>query len=339
MPADPDLDLTALRTFRAILREGSLTAAAQGLKAPKSTVSKRLRDLEASLGVALIERSTRALRPTAEGALLAARAERLLAEAEDIRRALRDTGSAPAGHLRIALPTLFGQLVMGGVAARLRARHPEITLECVFLDRPADMREEGFDGMVRLGQPDPGEVSRRIGASAAVLVAAPGLPGLAGLTDPTGLAALPLIGYSPALPGPWVFRRGAHAHCEIVPRPVLALGSALAVRDAAVLGAGATLLPWFLARPLLQAGKLVHLCPDWQGPRKEIHFLYPSPQAATARLRAFVEQLVAEVARHEEDWLPPCETAPGEVQDGSQSLAAPQAAPRPGQWQPPQGGL
>ena len=99
---DNDLDLTALRGFRSVLREGSFSAAALALRVPKSTLSKRVADLEADLGVRLIERSTRTLRPTQEGEVLAARADRLLGEAEDIRRALGESGGTPRGHLRLA---------------------------------------------------------------------------------------------------------------------------------------------------------------------------------------------------------------------------------------------
>lgn len=92
---DKDLDLSALRAFRAVLREGSFAAAALALRVPKSTLSKRLADLEAQLGVRLIERTTRHLRPTREGEVLASRTDRLLEAAEDIRRVLANQAGNP----------------------------------------------------------------------------------------------------------------------------------------------------------------------------------------------------------------------------------------------------
>lgn len=303
---DSDLDLSAVRTFRSVAREGSFSNAARVLRIPKSTVSKRVRDLETRLGVRLIERTTRQLRLTAEGEVLLARADRLLSEAEDIRRALSDSGSAPRGHLRIAVSQMFGQLVMGRVGAAFRARHPDITLECVFLDRPPDMLEEGFDGVLRIGPlEDSGHGARRIGEASSVLVAPPGLPGSAGLLVPEDIARFPVVGLTPAHWGSWDFRRTADgAARQVVPVPALSLGSAMAIREAVIQGAGLALLPYLLVGPDLQAGRLIRLLPDWEGNRKEISFVYPSPQSATARLRAFIDLLVEELRNPANGWVP-----------------------------------
>lgn len=303
---DNDLDMAALRVFRSVAREGSFTAAAKLLRLPKSTVSKRVGDLEAQLGVRLIERTTRAFRLTSEGTVLLARAERLLADAEDIRRLLSDAGQAPRGHLRIAVPHLFGLMHMGRLGAAFRARHPDITLECTFLDRPADMLEEGFDGMLRVGPlEDSGAVARHLGTASSVLVAAPGFPGTAALRDPACAGRLPIVGYAPAHPAPWSFvHRDGETH-DLRPQPVLSLGSALAVRDAVIAGAGISLLPHFLASPEIEAGRLVNLLPEWEANLKEMHFLYPSPLSATTRLRAFIAFLLEDMRSASAGWRPP----------------------------------
>ena len=124
---DKDLDLSALRAFRSVLREGSFAAAALALRVPKSTLSKRLADLEAQLGVRLIERSTRHLRPTREGEVLASRTDRLLEAAEDIRRVLVESGGQPKGPLRLAGPQVLGHLMMGQSAA-VRSRSTAVKL-------------------------------------------------------------------------------------------------------------------------------------------------------------------------------------------------------------------
>ncbi|MDP3339694.1 LysR family transcriptional regulator [Frigidibacter sp.] len=310
---DNDLDLSAVRAFRSVAREGSFSNAARALRVPKSTVSKRVRDLEDRLGVRLIERTTRQLRLTAEGEVLVARADRLLSEAEDIRRALSDSGSAPRGHLRIAVPQMFGQLIMGRVGAALRARHPDITLECVFLDRPPDMLEEGFDGVLRVGPlEDSSHGARRLGEAAAVLVAPPGLQGLADLQEPEDIARFPVVGVTPAYWGSWDFVRASDgASRQVVPVPALSLGSALAIREAVMAGAGLSLLPYLLVGPDLQSGRLIRLLPEWEGNRKEISFVYPSPQSATARLRAFIDVLVEELRNPANAWIPVPPTKPG----------------------------
>ena len=144
------------------------------LRVPKSTLSKRVADLEAHLGVRLIERSTRTLRATQEGEVLAARADRLLGEAEDIRRALGESGGTPRGHLRLAVPQSFGNVMLGAIAADFRKLHPEVTLEVHFLDRAPDLLEEGFDGCIRFGPlEDSSQVARRLLHGQAMLVGIP----------------------------------------------------------------------------------------------------------------------------------------------------------------------
>lgn len=292
---DNDLDLTALRGFRTVLREGSFSAAALALRVPKSTLSKRVADLEADLGVRLIERSTRTLRPTQEGEVLAARADRLLGEAEDIRRALGESGGTPRGPLRLAVPQSFGNLLIGAIAARFRKLYPEVTLEIHFLDRAPDLLEEGFDGCIRFGPlEDSSQVARRLTHGQAMLVAAPDLPGLDHLHRPEDLLRFDLVGLAMPWPGGLPLQNGSEE--VVLPfEPPLRLGSHLAVRDAVVAGAGIGAVPGIVCRPDLATGRLVRVLPDWSTPRKAIYFVYPSAQSVTARLRAFIDHLVWEL--------------------------------------------
>lgn len=292
---DNDLDLTALRGFRTVLREGSFSAAALTLRVPKSTLSKRVADLETQLGVRLIERSTRTLRPTQEGEVLAARADRLLGEAEDIRRALGESGSHPRGHLRLAVPQVIGNLLIGPIAASFRKLHPDVTLEIHFMDRVPDLLEEGFDGCIRVGAlEDSSQVARRLLHGQGYLVAAPGLPGLDRLQGPQDLLTLPYV----ALAAPWngglPLQSGQDEIMLSLTAP-LQLGSHMAVRDAVVAQAGVAVLPRMIATPEITAGRLVRVLPDWSTPPKAISFVYPSAHSVTARLRAFIDHLAQEL--------------------------------------------
>lgn len=293
---DTDLDLQKLRAFRAAVRAGSITAAATALGAPKSTLSKRIANLESDLGVRLIERTTRAFRVTAEGEVLAAHADRLLQEAEDIRRSLTEAGGAARGHLRIAVPVLMGNLLMGRLAAGFRAAHPDITLEVHFLERAPDLLEEGFDGAIRVGQLDDSSlVARVLLRTYAVVVASPDLPGAAEVEHPEDLLNLPLIGSAAQWPGAWTLRHGDGQEAVLSPEPPLRLGSPLAVRDAVLSGAGAAILPTLLAGREITAGRLIRLLPNWTSPSKPIQFVYPSAQSMTARLRALIDWLAREM--------------------------------------------
>lgn len=289
---DKDLDLAALRAFRAVCREGSFAAAALQLRVPKSTLSKRIADLEALLGVRLIERSTRSLHITQEGEVLLSRTERLLGEADDIRRALGESGGQPKGHLRISVPPVLGVVLMGRISAEFRALYPDVTLEIHFVDRTPDLLEEGFDGAISFGpMEDSAQIARLLTHGHAVLAAAPALQGIDAIRSPEDLAHYPQVTIAAGWLGPWPLHRG-NEEVSVPLRPGLALGSFVAVRDAAIAGAGVALLPWLLAQPCLTEGTLVQVLPDWTSPRRGLYFVYPSAHSLTARLRAFIDHMV-----------------------------------------------
>ena len=306
---DNDLDLAALRAFRSVVRQGSFSGAARALNAPKSTISKRISDLELSLGVRLIERTTRQFRITAEGDVLVAHADRLLSASEDIRRTLSDAGSTPRGHLHIAVPMLFGQMLMGHIAARFLALYPDITLDCAFSNRTPDLVEEGFDGAVTIGaMEDSSQIVRVLGRTQGVFVAAPSFPGLGKIKMPQDLEQVTMVGLSPGWPGPFVLEHSSGKQVQVRLQPRLKLGSQLAVRDAVASGAGIGALARFLVLPDLRSGRLVQVLPDWMAQPKTLNFVYPSPQSVTARLRAFIDLLIDELAKVE-DWAQPTHKA------------------------------
>lgn len=285
------MDLNALREFSAIAAEGSFAKAARRLGTPKSTVSKRIQDLEAALGVRLIERTTRKLSLTAEGALVLARAERILADAGEITRALCETDDAVGGHLRIAAPVLFGQAFMGQIVAVSRRIYPDLTLEVVLTDGQPDLIEEGFDAAIRVGRPaDSPFVAQRIATSHRVAVAAPELVARK-LTDPARLADLPILLFGVGLVQSWHFTDGRHER-SVRLAGGLAMTSYFALREAAIGGAGVAQLPLFLVERDLAEGRLAEVLVGWQCQPTEICLVYPSPQALTARLRAFMELIL-----------------------------------------------
>lgn len=288
---DNDLDLTALRVFHSVVRAGSFSAAARDLGAPRSTVAKRVADLEATLGVRLVERTTRSMRVTTEGEVLASRAERLLAEASDIRRRLSDAGQAPRGHLRIGVPELFEQITMGRLAPWFRRKYPEITLELVTSRHPGDLIEAELDAIIAFGPlPESNLVARRLVRGSMTTVAAPELPGLSELRHPRDLLRMPLIDVPQNWIRQWAFVRGDEEEVLRID-PVLTFGSMLTARDAAVEGGGVAKIPTILARPEIAAGRLTEVLPEWRGPAKDLFVVFPSARSVTTRLRAFLDVL------------------------------------------------
>ncbi len=143
---EPDLVLLAR-----VIDRGSFARAAEDLDVPSSTLSRRVAALEQRLGVQAIERTTRHLRATEIGELLAARGRRVRAELEDAERMVADHRSTPRGLLRLAVPTPAGEL-LGPVFADLLARHSELRLELGVSDTPLDFLERGFDAALHAGK-------------------------------------------------------------------------------------------------------------------------------------------------------------------------------------------
>lgn len=285
------MDLNTLREFTAIAADGSFAAAARRLGIPKSTMSKRIQDLEAALGVRLIERTTRKLSLTAEGALVLARAERILADAGEISRALAAPDGAVRGHLRLAAPALFGQAFMGQIVAASRRLYPDLTLEVALTDSQPDLIEEGFDAMIRVGRPtDSPFIAQSFARMQRVLVAAPGVCD-GPVTNPEDLGRVPVLLFGTGLVQSWHFSDGRRDKTVRLAGG-LSMTSHFALRDAAIGGAGVAQLPLFLVERDLAEGRLVTVLDGWDCPATDLTLVYPSPQALTARLRAFRDLLV-----------------------------------------------
>ncbi len=164
--------LNAFTVFVQVAETRSFTAAGRLLGISASAVGKSVARLEEKLGVRLFHRSTRSITPTAEGLLLLERSRRILAEIEAAQTELSQASSAPRGRLRVSLP-LVSTLVLPVLADFMRD-YPDIQLDLDFSDRLVDVVEEGFDAVVRTGEPaDSRLVARKLGHFKMLLVASP----------------------------------------------------------------------------------------------------------------------------------------------------------------------
>jgi DNA-binding transcriptional LysR family regulator len=276
------MDLNALADFALLANHGGLGKASRASGRSKATLSRRIADLEEQLGVRLIERSARGLKLTEAGAALMARTEGPMLEVAEAMTAIREGLSAPRGRLRVVSPMLFSQLAMGRISAEFRAAYPEVTVEVVAEDRLADLVEEQFDVAIRINpKPDSSLVGRCFAKDRLVVVAAPSVP----MPDPGEIAQVPGIVFSNFPPTNWRLDDG---RLELEPIPKLKLSSFLMIRDAAVAGAGAALLPQSIAWSQLTRGELV----QWgtvMGADVELWVLHTSRRLPAPKVRAFVD--------------------------------------------------
>lgn len=279
------MDLLALADFNLVARHGGFGRAARAAGRPKATLSRRIADLEAALGLRLFERGARTLALTEEGRALHERTGALLTELSETAAAIAAGGGRPRGHLRISAPLLFAQTAMGRLAAGFALDYPEVRLEVTTDDRAVDMIEEGYDLVIRVNpRPDESLVGRSFLHDRQVIVAGPGL------IPPVDGAAVPAIVRGAADPsGAWPVVTAAGAS-TIAIEPVLSLSSMVMVRDAVRLGVGIARLPLSLVSHDLAAGRLARWG-DVEGPDTILWALYPSRRLLSARVSAFLAYL------------------------------------------------
>lgn len=278
------MDLLALADFNLVARHGGFGRASRAADRPKATLSRRVADLESSLGVRLFERGSHALKLTQEGRALFERTETLLTELSEAITATTEGSETPRGRLRISAPLLFSQTAMGTLSAEFAMRYPQVRLEITTEDRPVDMVEEGYDLVIRVN-PDPNEhlIGRILLRDRLVAVASPALQ------RPAPDAPAPAVVRMTSDQSGWdLATPEGDVHVSI--DPVLRLGSLIMIRDAVRTGVGAALLPLSLVAGDLRSGALAHWG-DGKGPAIEIWALYPSRRLLSARVLAFLEFL------------------------------------------------
>jgi DNA-binding transcriptional LysR family regulator len=283
------MNLDDLSDFVLVASNGGYTQASRVSGRPKASLSRKVMALEAALGVRLFERGARAIHVTEEGALLLERASGPLHEITEATQVLRDGRTKPNGRLRINVPTLFGQLLMGRLAAEFSMAYPEVRLSVTMEDRAVDLVREGYDLVIRVNPEPNSELVGRCFVRDQVLV----------VSTPVFKAQF-FKATSPAQPLPVVLRNSARSRTtwpiadglnrELATQPVLELPTLSMVRDAVLTGIGAGKLPSLLVAEDLKAGRLVSWGPSSDQP-SELWVLHASRRFASAKVNAFIRFL------------------------------------------------
>jgi DNA-binding transcriptional LysR family regulator len=283
-----------LAAFVRTIETGSFSDAARLLGASPSAVSKSVARLEARLGVRLIQRSTRTLALTAEGALYFERVAPLIQALADAEQALR-TPADVSGLLRVAAPSDLGRTVFAGWAERFALAHPRLKLELGIADRQVDLIREGYDVAIRVGALlDNRLTARRLTALQPVLVAAPAYLARRGQpAERADLAEHACLRYlTPAGPFPWTWADGT----SLAPDGPFDTNDGVVLRQAALAGAGIAQLARIAVADDLAAGRLDIVLPHLPMPGLEVHALHAYGRQAPQRVRLFIAFLQQQFA-------------------------------------------
>jgi DNA-binding transcriptional LysR family regulator len=298
------MDLQALSDFNLVAAHGGFGRATRVSGRPKATLSRRVTELEQSLGVRLIERGSHRLRLTEEGRALHERTAGPLSEISEAGEAVALGAAIPRGRLRVSAPLVIAHVAFGRIGARFALAHPEVQLEIVAEDRRVDPVEDGYDLVIRVDpSPDDRLVGRRFLSDERLVVAHPDLPRPKSYPDNQGDPSVRAVLLSTTPPDTiWRLRSGQATDIVLKPEPVLRLSSLLMVRDAVLAGAGAAMLPRLLVADDVAARRLV-LWGIQGGPPVELWALQSSRRLVGAKVRAFLDMV--EKAFPERAFVPP----------------------------------
>jgi DNA-binding transcriptional LysR family regulator len=301
----------ALTVFANVVEQGSFARAASRLSLSASAVSRHVADLEAHLDTRLLNRTTRRLSLTESGQTFYERCVQLLADLGEAEEAVSAAAVIPRGTLKLTCSITFGIRHIALALAAFSARHPQIRFDVELSDRAVDIVDEGIDLAIRIGDiRSRSLIGRKIGVTRLVCCAAPAyLAHHPAPKTPADLAAHACLSYEYARErNTWRFFDGAgNAHDVRIAGPAHANNGQM-LCALAVAGMGISFEPDFIVAPEVRAGHLVLLLPDYTPPSIDIYAAYPSRRHLSAKVRTFVDFLVARFATNAE-WAmtPPIE--------------------------------
>jgi len=289
----------ALTIFTTVVEQGGFGRAADKLGLSTSAVSRHVSELEATLAVRLLNRTTRRLSLTESGQAFHERCVQLLADLAEAEEAVSATALVARGTLRLTSAITFGVRHLAPALADFSALHPGVDFDVELSDRTVDIVEEGLDLAVRIGSiGSQALIARKLATTRMVLVAAPGYLARRGTPrTPADLAAHHCLTYEYLAGGNvWRFRdrAGAELSVRIGGGAHANNGQFLAALAAA--GLGLALEPDFIVAPDIRAGRLVVVLPDYAPPVSDIVVAYPSRRHLSAKVRVFVDFLVRRFA-------------------------------------------
>lgn len=290
--------LTQLRTFVRLAERSSFSAVARDFQITQPAVSKTISALEQDLGVRLVNRSTRSVSLTEAGRSYYEKCRQILADLDEADAALSEDKRVVAGTLNIAAPVPFGLMFISPRVVRFKAAHPDLAVNLMLDDRPADLVEQNIDVAIRLGHlATPGLAARKLGESPVLLVASPAYLAFAGTpSKPAQLAAHNCLVYSnQQRPLEWRFR-SSHGQTQVTVSSNYQSNNLLALKDAAVAGTGIARLPLWMVDAEIKSGLLRTVLDSTHLPPFAIHAVFPSVRKIPTKVTRFVDFVQEELA-------------------------------------------
>jgi DNA-binding transcriptional LysR family regulator len=287
--------LVSMRVFCLVAELKSFATAAQRLRISPAMASKHVMQLEKRLGTRLLNRTSRRVSLSESGALYFEQARQMLDSLDEVEAAVSNATVVPRGTLRLTAPVWMANKIFAGVLADYQARYPEVRLDVDLSGRMVNLVEEGFDLALRAtGAPDEALIARPITKVAFQMVGAPAYLDRAGRpTKLADLAGQALLHYA-LYPGESFSFAGEHGTETVKLNPVLRSGNETLLHMAALEGMGLAFLPKWLVTDDIAAGRLEHVMPGQVIFEGKLFAVYPSRKYLSAKVRTFIDFVVAD---------------------------------------------
>lgn len=296
--------LDAMKAFVRVVEAGSFTKAALTLHMSRTTVTQLVQQLEAHLRLKLLNRTTRQVNVTEDGAVYYDRIVRVLAELDEVETSLPNAAATPRGMLRVDVPSPIATMILVPALPQFHARFPDIEFDMGASDRKVDLIGENVDCVVRGGEiSDQSLMARRVGELQLGVYASPAY--LARLGTPTHPGELQdsqhrivRFRWNRSDNGfPYAMHKGDES-LKIQGRHVLKIDDGNAYLKAGLVGLGVLWLPDYMARPHVASGELVPLFNDWRIDPMPLYLAFPPTRHVSKKLRVFIDWIVELMAQH-----------------------------------------
>ena len=297
-------DLNDMAYFAEVVERGGFAAAGRALGLPKSRLSRRVAELEARLGVRLLQRTTRKLSLTEVGEVYHRHCMAMRDQADAAADAVAQAQTEPRGTIRIACPVTLAQTTLGEVMPLFLARYPLVKVDMRVSNRVVDLVEEGYDVAIRIATlPSSTLISKRLTSTRMVLCASPkyikkhGAP-----AHPSELSGHAVLAYTYwSTKDEWHFD-GPAGHVSVRTNPCIHTNSGDTCRVAALAHQGIIMQPSFLVGDDLAAGTLVELIPQFHAMELGVYAVYPTRKHVSPKVRALIDFLSRHFAKKRATW-------------------------------------
>ncbi|CAN5398182.1 LysR family transcriptional regulator [soil metagenome] len=289
------IDLNDLYLFAQVIEHGGFAAAGRALDMPKSTLSRRIASLEASLSTRLLQRSTRHIALTDAGQVFHRHCLAIVLEARAASESVEELHAEPRGTIRLSCPIPLLQSNVGRLVSEFMVKRPQVRFEIEATNRRVDVIAEGFDVALRVRPPpleDSDLVMRQLATAQNMLVVAPALLRELGPVDSIeDLAKFPSCSMRHSTGFVWDLVSPDGKKHRVKHDPRLIVDEMMSLMQAAIAGVGVVSLPQYMVEPAIESGQLTEVLADWAKSDGVLHAVMPSRRGMTNAVRAFVDAL------------------------------------------------